>query len=1026
MALGFAAAYQRLNEQQRRAVDTLEGPVMVIAGPGTGKTQVLATRIGQLLRQTDIEPRNILALTFTDAAATTMRQRLAQLIGPAAYSVQIATFHAFCAQVLSEHPESFPLERDSRPLTELEQHEIMSELLQDLNLEELRPLNRPLFYLKDCVRAISQLKREYVSPESLRQLVAAEFAQLEDGTVKLSAVQRRLTEKKLRKQDELALVYAQYQERLRAAHRVDFDDMISFVVTAFRDDPILLQEYQELIHYILVDEYQDTNTAQNEVVSLLGSYWGENANIFVVGDPHQSIFRFQGASMENMLGFLVQYPQAEVVTLTNGYRCGQTLYQAAHALIGEQPLPMPTELAAKQAQTLVTALTQQLESQVDYPGKVRCAQLPTQTAEQLYIAHQIQDLVAAQVPLSEIAVLYRTNAEGYELEKVLSALGIRYQIERGTNALEVPLVSQFVQLCTLLYHLRSVQDEEAFTVLCFDWLQVDRLATFKLIRQAALSKRTLVNLAQLEWTEFDQQQHAYDQAVQLTETEFLAVHRILQQWQGWITLEPGIPFTHWFSLVLEQTELIDWMLRQPQSQELLKAIQGLFALVQSAVAANHQYGLADFVRTITLMQEQGIAVRQEDIRTTAEAVTLSTAHSAKGKEWQHVFLYNCVDSQWGGSRVVDKLPLPESILRYSEPAERTAQAEADERRLFYVALTRARESLTITYPEFVISESKQRPQLASRFLSEIAEQTAVVADATVQAFGERAESLLPDLLRPASEPTAAEISQSEREFFAYLVDNFALSVSALNHYLADPKQFRDADLLRVPSIKDAYLSYGSAMHRALEFWRRPTLSGGQPAPLPVVLQEFDRALAQEILTAEEFARRQKKGRAVLTQYLNHMEADSAQTFSLERQFGSLRSPVYLGDIPLKGRIDRMDWIDPTAKLVRVIDYKTGKPKTEGQIRATIASVELSEREQSLPETIRGPLMRQLVFYKLLADLDPSFQGTVTHGKFLFVEPNQSQRTPFVEREFEITEQAVVDLVQLIKEVTDEIRGLLFL
>ncbi len=1026
MSSNFAAEYARLNAQQRKAVDTLEGPVMVIAGPGTGKTQVLAMRIGQLLKKTDIEPRNILALTFTDAAATTMRHRLATHIGSAAYSVQIATFHSFCSQVIADHPESFPFERDSLPLTELERYELIGEILTTEPLEELRPLNRPLFYSKDCLRAISQLKREYVSPDALRSMVVADLDLLEQGIPKATVAQRRIIEKRLKKQEELAHVFSKYEERLRSAHKIDFDDMISFVVTGFKNDPMLLQEYQELIHYILVDEYQDTNSAQNEIVSLLGSYWGEQANVFVVGDPHQSIFRFQGASMENMFRFAVQYPTAAVVTLTDGYRCGQHMYSAAHALVAAQDLPMPFELQPGVAQVLTDSLSTQLRSQAANPGMVRSVQLPTSTAEQLYIGEQIQQLHSDGVPLSQIAVLYRTNAEGLELENVLGSLGVRYQIERGSNALEVPLITQILSLISMLFHLRSAQDSEAFTVMCFDWIAVDRLAVYKLTRQAAIAGRSLVSLAELSWDEFQLQQAQVDVAEHLSEAEHSSVHSLVEQWIRWITTEPSIPFSHWFSLVLEQTSLIDWIVARPQSQELLNAVQGIFSLIQDSVANDHSFNLGDFIAMIDTMQEHGIAVRQEDVRTTAEAVTLSTAHSAKGKQWQHVFIYNCIDSHWGGSRSVDKLPLPEHILKYSAVADKLAQAEADDRRLLYVAMTRARKTLTITYPAFVVSQGKQKPQLPSRFLSPLEDYIQCVSNKDVTEFGEAAEATIPKLLLPNPAMSTAESIEAERSFFSYLVSTFSLSVSALNHYLADPKQFRDQDLLRVPSIKDAYFSYGSAMHKALELWQRPKLSGGLPASLPVVMQEFDRALAKEVLTADEFTRRQKKGHQVLSEYLSHEEGALSHVFSIERRFGSLRSPVYLDDIPLKGRIDRMDWIDQQASLVRVVDYKTGKPKTVGQIMATVESVELSERERSLPETIRGPMIRQLVFYKLLANLDPSFQGTVTHGRFIFVEPNKSTRTPFVVREFEITDQAVADLSALIKTIMTEVRQLVFL
>ncbi len=1024
----FKKAYERLNPEQKRAVNSLDGPVMVMAGPGTGKTQVLATRIGQLLLQTDVQPQNILALTFTDAAAVTMRDRLVTLIGQPAYSVQIMTFHSFCAQVIETHSDSFPLERNSKALLELEQYQIMGEILEELPLVALRPLNRPLFFLKDCLKAISELKREYILPEDFNRLVSEELSASENLS-DLSVAQQRLLEQRLAKQQELATVYAQYQQRLQSARRYDFDDMIGLVVHAFNTDELLLQEYQEQLQYILVDEYQDTNAAQNTLVSLLSSYWGERANVFVVGDPHQSIYRFQGASLENMLGFLAKYPEALVITLKQGYRCGQVIYEAAHRLITEEPVAIPATVSSSAQQVLKQALETQLVAEVAHQGEVEIVSLATQTAELLFIAERVQELRSRGVDLSHIAVLYRKNSQGSDLETVFARMGIPYRIERGANVLDIEFIQQLNTLFQLLYSMsaaKTVDDATAFSVLSYPWMALDSLVLYKLVRIARTSQKQMTELMLLDW---EQLQAYQSQSLHpLTKEEHEKLHAVAITWVGLLTLEPTLPFTHWFLSVLQQSGALDWVVEQPDAVELIGSVQGLFAYCQSLAASNKLFRLSDYIQTIIIVEEQGIAIRQEDLRLTKNAVTLSTAHSAKGKEWEHVFVYQAVDSVWGGGRNMNSLPLPSGVLQYEQTEDKKAALQADERRLLYVALTRAKKHVVLTHAEFDIEGARQRQQLPSRFLHAIRPVSTSMDENQLRAFVERAEQQLPALLKPEALPEQTEQKKIRDEFFAALVDTFVLSITALNTYLRDPILFRDRDLLQVPCIKEPFLAYGTAMHRALEFWQSTQLSQKRIPTIAAVLHEYQLALQKETLPAEEYERRWLKGKAVLEEYLDFAALQPVEVLATERRFGSRHAPLYMGDIPLIGRVDRVDLLDKQAKSVRLVDYKTGKPKTIGQIKSNIVSAQgdLSDRELSLPETIRGPYMRQLVFYKLLADIDPSFHYRVDQTAFIFVEPSKSAKTPFISREFVISDQAVSDLRALIETVMREIKQLLFL
>src|SRR2546421_2432670 len=347
LSLKFRQEYARLNKAQQEAVNAIEGPVMVIAGPGTGKTQILAARIGKILLDTDADPSNIICLTYTDAGLIAMRRRLQEFIGPDAYKVNIYTFHAFCNDVIQENLSLF--ERNSLdPVSELERIEYFKELIDGF------PKNHPLkryrgdvyYEINNLQSLFSTMKREgwtaaYVNQkinEYMDDLANREefiykraYKQFRAGDLKTEKIQ----EEKERMEKLRAAVneFDRFQQLMRKKDRYDFDDMINWVIKAFEENKNLLARYQEQFLYILVDEYQDTSGTQNRIVELLINYW-EKPNVFVVGDDDQSIYRFQGANVENMLAFADSYKNDLIrVVLTHNYRSTQPILDISRTLI---------------------------------------------------------------------------------------------------------------------------------------------------------------------------------------------------------------------------------------------------------------------------------------------------------------------------------------------------------------------------------------------------------------------------------------------------------------------------------------------------------------------------------------------------------------------------------------------------------------------------------------------------------------------------------------------------------------------
>ncbi len=986
----FESAYAALNSQQKIAVDTLEGPVMVLAGPGTGKTQILAARIANILRKTDTNPYNILALTFTESAAKNMRERLIQLIGPTAYAVHVQTFHAFCEEVIRSYPEFFPINRESQVLSDLERYELMEELLQSPRLKALRTVNSPFHYLKAVIKAISDLKREGVTVKKFDILVAAEEAKFETQKADLRKTELLRRQRALEKQKELALIYTQYQEELQKRLRYDYDDMITLVTEAFQKEESLLLDYQEKLTYFLVDEYQDTNTVQNTVVDLLASFWGERANIFVVGDPHQSIYRFQGASLENTMNFIERYSTATVITLETGYRCPQAVYDVAAEIIHSESGP--------------------LHSIHSDGEKVQVYKAATSPLETIFIAEEIQSLIKKGVKPSEVAVLYRNNADAVELQTALSKWQIPYAVDGGNDVLHSEVVLQFLTLCKVIADIgTATEGHELFEVMSYPWLHLDHAVVIAVARAAGKTNMSLferitkgyVNLSKLQFCE------------QITAIDFAIIEDFMNKLQVWVQQDAELPFPLWFETILTESGFLDWVLAQPEKILFLHQINALFREVKNFAQQDHQMNLQRFLQRIEVMRQHGIQIASEEVKQSEETVTLSTVHKAKGQEWEYVFLAKCIDGKWGNTRMPTELPLPEGILQHQHQDVTREDRDDDDRRLFYVALTRAKKRFTVSYPEAVIG---------SMFIEEIPENLKVIVNKPE--LQDNSDEHLQKLLQPAPPRL---VGQSEEVFFKKVVSDFSLSVSSLNTYLRSPEDFVENVLLKVPRAKEPFMAFGTAVHTALEKMFRSFEENKKYPDADLVLDTFEAALKREVLAENEFELRLEYGRQMLSQYIQHYAYDMKEVphpVFIERFFGGNWSKAMLGDISLTGRVDRIDLIDAEKKLGRVIDYKTGRARTINEIEGKVATAEFSERELQLPENIRGPYKRQLLFYKLLTHLDHTFPLTITEGMFDFVEPDRDGK--FVRRHFALLDEDVETLKELIQEVISEIRDLRFL
>lgn len=978
----FEKIYKNLNEKQALAVDSIEGPVMVVAGPGTGKTQILTARIANILLKTQVNPGNILALTFTESGAYEMKKRLIEMIGETAYYVSISTFHSFCSEIIKANPEEFLIKQNLEPLSDLERIQIFREIIDEFDFEKIKPFNARYYYVPALIKNIQNLKREGIDPKELIKKVKH---------IKLS---KEFEEKDQAKCLELAKVYEIYQKKLVEESRYDFEDMISLVVEKFEKDKDFLQKHQEKFQYILIDEFQDTNSAQNEVVLLLSEFWGSEANLFVVGDDEQSIYRFQGASLENFYVFHKKFPKALIVTLDKNYRSTQLILDASRAVINknEQTIGRVIKGIAKNLRS--DAKMRRDVSQ----DKIEVRQFRNNLFENYFIADKVRELVKNGTKSSEIAILYRNNADSKDLSEILKKQEIDFEIENGGDLLEAPEIKKLLYLFKVILDVKTKnEDVDLFTLLNYEFLEFDSLDILKLSRFASGNK---INL-------FD----AITKLNEIPDTEkpkfkdFKKIINFYNKLLGWSKISENSSFVSFFETVIEESGFLKHILDEKENIETLNNLNSFFAEVKKLNNTDHDLNLETFFKNLNILKEHGIGITAESDLIERNCIKLMTAHKAKGKEFEHIFLIKFVDKKWGNNKERELIKLPENILETVKILKK--EKNEDERRLFYVSLTRAKHKIYLNSSEEYQSTESTKLTNPSMFLSELPSPTISCMD-TSGDERKYVKQYFNDFNNYNLYPKTPNLA--EKDFLLNIIKDFKLNVTALNVYLQCPYKFKLNTLLKTPRAKDKSLSLGTAVHKALELFFKHIKDKRQVPNEKFLHEEFEKALSFEILSKIDYSETRKKGLKILSAYFAFHKNEFKRPLFTEKFFGYGFSKIFLDDIPLVGKVDKIEIVDEEKKQVKVVDYKTGKHRSRNDI-------------EGLTAVSDGGYKRQLVFYKLLADLDRNFNLRVVETELDFVEPDE-KGSPKKEV-FVISDDEVKELKEVIRHVMQGVRDLKF-
>ena len=894
-----------MNAAQRRAIEHREGPLLVIAGAGTGKTRVITERIRHLL-ETDatLSGENILGLTFTLKAAAEMKARVVKSAGERAKDVTLKTFHSFCESLLKD------IDSDHIMLDTVDHWILLRLNLRRLQLDRYRRLAEPGQFLSDFIEFFSRCQDELVSCEDYRRYADQLAAELEAERAQLDEDTLKEREEAVAREYEIARAYRASEELLREKKRSSFGSLITGAVELLERDAAVRAALQNRYRYILVDEFQDTNIAQLRLLELLA---GESRNIFAVGDNDQAIYRFRGASFGSFKLFLERFAGWREgqdssrfrVSLTENYRSTPNILRVASQVIG-----MNTVTADFPKKTL-TANRAEGE-------KIRTVELPEAGDEARWVASEIERIHKAGRRWRDFAVLYRAHSHRDELVRELSRRKIPFVISR-LSILDHPLVKDVIA------YLRAIAKP------------FDDVAMARVLSAPAwgLQPGDLVRLAERGRKDrkkiFDELQSPQTnlpfepKPSRLSELlEFLAAQRkaMYRRTAGEI-----------LSDVMEGLEVF-----QRCSEQDRAYINRLPEFLKTWEPKSETSGLPEFVEYLEYFDQAGGTIALEE-DAPGDAVRLMTVHGAKGLEFPHVFILRVNKGkfpQWERPRVFE---FPARLMKEGEPEE--AFHNQEERRLFYVALTRAQERLTITslaeprgkVPPF-IEDMLMDPALKRRDILQLAPKLAAVGAKP----GEKAASIEPpqdSLFSPksGSPRVFTRIAEWAETFHPPSPEPLELHPSAVQAYRACPQRYLFSSLWSLQEGAKATLTFGRVMHATI---RRvmAELKKGNRLPFEEVERIYETEWSDKGYEDDyQEGEYKKDGLEQLRVFHGTMSGEALQILELEKPF---ELPVE-NNVILKGRIDQINALGGAlggrgGKDVEIVDYKTGKPQKQTEAR----------------------------------------------------------------------------------------------
>lgn len=860
-----------LNDQQKNAVTHKNGPLLIIAGAGTGKTTVLTRRIAYLIEQKVCLPSEILALTFTEKAAAEMEERVDLLVPYGYTDMWISTFHAFGDRLIRDYALDLGLPANFKVLTGTEQAIFIRENIYAFDLEYFRPVANPLSHIEAMLKHFSRLKDELISPEEYLS-----YAENLNQNIDINDDDAR---SEAAKTLELANAYKRYQDLMIQAGNLDFGDQIFLTHKLLKENQKVLKDCQNKFKYLLVDEYQDTNYAQNEIVKLLAK---EDQNITVVGDDDQSIYKFRGASISNILDFKKTFSNTKEIVLNQNYRSTQEILDASYKLIQNNN---PDRLEVK------NNINKRLISPKNGPTP-ELLLLDTLSNEADKVASKIKELIKEKnYRYKDFAILVRANNQAEPFIQALNVLGIPHVFSGASGLLsqkEIKMLIAFLKCLT--YSNESL----AFYT----------LATSKLynIKDKTLTefytKAKEINRPISSVIEYDlDNNQPKDEETQKLETLISDIEKYRQKKNN--------PCGEVLYDYLKEKEYLKKLVDEDSIESELE-IHNIAKFFDRIAAFNHsseERGVLAFLNALELILEVGDEIVTSDIDPDLDAVNILTAHASKGLEWPVVFIANCVADRFPTRRKREPLPIPTDLIKERLP-EGDFHLE-EERRLFYVAATRAKEYLYLTAGE---DYGGKRAKKLSQFVMELLDQPKIEK-----------------LKHKTSSLERIKRFEKQEEAPTKLPDKFSeeilkLSRQQIDDYYTCPKKFYFAHIIKIPLSENQYFMYGSAIHNALDRYFSQKLRGESPTLIEMI-EDYNQSFKNVgFITREQEEKRHKQGIATLTRFFDQDQKNPTIPYKVEESF-----EFFENNVKIRGRYDL---ITKEGEEIEIKDFKTSEVKTQ--------------------------------------------------------------------------------------------------
>lgn len=901
-----------LNADQKKAVQNIKGPLLIIAGAGTGKTTTIIEKIAFLIEKKKVKPENILGLTFTEKASNEMEERIDQRLPFGYFQLNISTFHSFCDQVLRSESSHIGISPLYRLLSEAETVMFLRENLFLFKLKYFRPLGNPNKFLDALLQHFSRLRDEDISPAQYLAWAKSPKGRSPSG----GKNKEKMTKEEREKNLELATAFDTFQTIKQRENVFDYADLIYYTLELFRKRPHVLKRFQKQYEHILVDEFQDTNIAQYSLIKLLATP-NKKPNLTVVGDDSQAIYKFRGASVSNILAFMKDYKGAKQITLRNNYRSTQTILDRAYKLIKHNdPDTLEAKLGISKELIAVRKVSNEIRNTL-YDIRTLVSDRGEDEAD--HIAKEIKAL-NKKYKYSDIAILVRANNHAEAVTRALSQKGVPFQFLGPGALFKQPEVKDLIAYLNVLANLDdSVSLYRVLEMELFDINSKDISLLLTFARRASLTLFEAIEIIVNPESSENNNYIKYLPKISIdTKKTIGIIYTLVQKHLNRVKRDTAGQILYYF---LEDSGYLQKIAKYKTEKDERVAlnISKLFDKLKSYEITHEDANIYAAVDFIKMSMELGESPNAVDLdKELYDAVKILTIHSAKGLEFPVVFLINLTQDRFPTRERKETIPVPKELIKEMLPSGDFHLQE--ERRLFYVGMTRAMERLYFTAARYY-GEGK-RLRKFSPFIYESLDEKQLMQIFETQKDEKNQLSIF-DIKNKSPKgrlPSGRKLDQQT-----------TLSFTQIDTYQMCPLKYKYQYVLKIPTNPAGQASLGTSVHNTLEQFYTEYMNN-KNIKKERLLELFDESWIPVGFTSKSDERNSKEaGKKMLLNYYKTFHTKTLNILDLEKAF---KIKVGSGDdIFINGKIDRLD--STSKNGIEIVDYKTGKTQEEKKLKNSL-------------------------------------------------------------------------------------------